>query len=128
MRAWIDHTVDAFLVAVIRTLTRRAAATREEALRIESEIVSLFHKQLPDAAGVPQASGHVGGVAVEAKTLQGLMTICTHCKRIKNEEGRWTRLEQYLEANANVRFTHFLCPDCFRSLYPGIEDEESRRK
>jgi hypothetical protein len=46
------------------------------------------------------------------RTLQGLLPICMHCKRIRNEEQVWERLESYLEEHADVEFSHGLCDEC----------------
>lgn len=46
------------------------------------------------------------------RTLQGLLPICMHCKRIRNGEQVWERLESYLEEHADVEFSHGLCDEC----------------
>jgi DNA-binding response OmpR family regulator len=49
----------------------------------------------------------------EIKTLQGLIPICSSCKKIWNDEGFWDQLEAYLSKHTDAVFTHGLCPDCF---------------
>jgi DNA-binding response OmpR family regulator len=46
------------------------------------------------------------------RTLQGLLPICMHCKKIRNEEQVWERLESYIEEHADVEFSHGLCDEC----------------
>ncbi len=46
------------------------------------------------------------------RTLQGLLPICMQCKRIRNGEQVWERLESYLEEHADVEFSHGLCDEC----------------
>lgn len=46
------------------------------------------------------------------KTLQGLLPICCYCKKIRDDGNYWHRVENYIAANANVRFSHGICPDC----------------
>ncbi|MCB2189306.1 MAG: hypothetical protein KQJ78_23050 [Deltaproteobacteria bacterium] len=58
----------------------------------------------------------------EVKTLQGLLPMCPHCKKILDEEGRWHPLETYLQARSEAQVTHGLCPDCLRLLYPDLAD------
>lgn len=58
----------------------------------------------------------------EIKTLSGLLPICASCKRIRDDQDRWTDLEAYLEKHSQAEFTHGICPDCTRRLYPEIED------
>jgi PAS domain S-box-containing protein len=54
----------------------------------------------------------------EVKLLSGFLSICASCKRIFNEEGAWQQMERYIESHSGVKFSHGLCPDCLRNLYP----------
>ena len=51
------------------------------------------------------------------RTLTGLLPICTNCKKIKDDEGYWSQLEQYFSTRSDVLFSHGLCPDCSDALY-----------
>ncbi|HEY2082034.1 MAG TPA: PAS domain S-box protein [Verrucomicrobiae bacterium] len=52
------------------------------------------------------------------KTLNGLLPICASCKKIRNDSGYWEQVETYIRSRSNAEFTHGICPDCVRSLYP----------
>jgi PAS domain S-box-containing protein len=54
------------------------------------------------------------------KTLSGMLPICASCKKIRDDEGYWTQVETYLGKHTDAQFSHGLCPDCARRLYPGI--------
>jgi hypothetical protein len=54
----------------------------------------------------------------EVKRLSGLLSICASCKRITNERGDWEPLESYLQSHSQAKFTHGVCPECLRKLYP----------
>lgn len=56
----------------------------------------------------------------ELKILRGLLPICAHCKKIRDDRGYWKQLEQYLEEHSEAKFSHCLCPDCFEEKYPEI--------
>jgi DNA-binding NtrC family response regulator len=60
-------------------------------------------------------------------TLRGLLPICASCKRIRDDEGYWTQVEVYIREHSEVKFSHGLCPECAKELYPGFyeEDEQS---
>jgi len=58
----------------------------------------------------------------EVRTLGGLLPICAHCKRIRDDEGYWTRLEEYITHHSGAEFTHGICPDCLRQMYPDLAD------
>lgn len=55
------------------------------------------------------------------KTLTGLLPICAWCKKIRNDEGYWQKIETYVSQHTDAQFTHGLCPECFSRKYPGAE-------
>ncbi len=59
----------------------------------------------------------------EIRTLQSILPICSHCKKVRDDEGVWSRLEAYISDHTDTSFTHGLCPDCIRELYPQEADE-----
>ncbi len=58
----------------------------------------------------------------EIKTLQGIIPICANCKKIRDEEGAWHQLEAYISEHTDSTFTHGICKDCVRKLYPDFAD------
>jgi phosphoserine phosphatase RsbU/P len=47
------------------------------------------------------------------RRLEGLLPICSYCKRIRNEQDYWERVDNYISQHANVRFSHNICPECY---------------
>jgi PAS domain S-box-containing protein len=58
------------------------------------------------------------GALDQVQLLSGLLSICASCKRIRDEHAIWQPLEGYIQAHSEAKFTHGLCPDCMRKLYP----------
>lgn len=58
----------------------------------------------------------------EIKQLRGILPICANCKSIRNDEGFWNKLEGYIAEHTEVRFSHGICPDCAKKLYPDVVD------
>jgi hypothetical protein len=56
----------------------------------------------------------------EIKTLHGILPICANCKKIRDEEGAWQGLETYISQHTDAQFSHGICTDCMKSLYPTI--------
>jgi len=56
------------------------------------------------------------------KVLKGLLPICSHCKKIRDDKGYWQQVEVYIRQHAEVEFSHGLCPECVRKLYPEYAD------
>jgi DNA-binding NtrC family response regulator len=52
------------------------------------------------------------------KQLQGLLPICSACKKIRDDKGYWNRIESSITRHSEAKFTHGLCPDCARKLFP----------
>jgi len=52
------------------------------------------------------------------KTLNGLLPICSWCKKIRNDAGYWQQLESYIGQHSGAEFSHGICPDCLREKYP----------
>ena len=62
------------------------------------------------------------------KIMRGFIPICSSCKKIRNDEGYWTQLETYIHEHSEAEFSHGLCPDCAKKLYPDMDlDEDSDR-
>ncbi len=56
----------------------------------------------------------------ELRQLRGLLSVCAHCKRIRNEQGQWEPMESYLSHHSQADFSHGLCPDCLKAHYPEL--------
>lgn len=50
------------------------------------------------------------------KQLQGLLPICAYCKKIRDDQNYWHQVERYLGRHSEVRFSHGICPECWRSI------------
>ncbi len=54
---------------------------------------------------------------IELKTLRGLLPMCAHCKKIRDDEGFWENVDAYLETHSQLVFSHGICPGCLKELY-----------
>jgi len=54
----------------------------------------------------------------DVRTLQGLLPICAHCHGIRNDQGYWERVEEYLGNRTEAELSHGICPSCFEKRYP----------
>jgi len=59
----------------------------------------------------------------EVRTLKGLLPICANCKKVRDDSGYWSSVEQFIRQHVDVQFTHSLCPECLRTLYPDVYEE-----
>ncbi|HOO78454.1 MAG TPA: hypothetical protein PK636_00980 [bacterium] len=56
--------------------------------------------------------------------LTGMLPICAHCKKIRNDTGEWESMEKYISERSTAEFTHGLCPKCARELYGEFDTPE----
>ncbi|MFI5293559.1 MAG: hypothetical protein ACHQ0Y_00840 [Thermodesulfovibrionales bacterium] len=54
----------------------------------------------------------------EINTLSGLLPICASCKKIRDDKGYWNQIESYISKHSEVQFSHSVCPECIKKLYP----------
>ena len=54
---------------------------------------------------------------IQVKTLQGMLPICAHCKKIRDDQDNWQPMESYISQRSGAKFSHGICPDCLREHY-----------
>ena len=67
-----------------------------------------------------QLIGKLQEALSRVKTLSGLLPICAGCKKIRDDQGYWKRIESFLRERSDAVFTHGLCPDCADQMYPEL--------
>lgn len=80
-------------------------------IRVGERILELQDTLARRVEELEAAAGHI-------HTLQGLLPICMHCHKIRDDRDIWQRIEDYVQTHLDARFTHCLCPECFATLYP----------
>ncbi|MDA8134693.1 MAG: hypothetical protein M0T82_08710, partial [Desulfobacteraceae bacterium] len=66
---------------------------------------------LEDITSLKQALANV-------KQLSGLLPICSHCKKIRDDKGYWNQIEVYIDQHSEAKFSHGICQDCAKKYYP----------
>jgi len=59
----------------------------------------------------------------KVKRLSGLLPICASCKKIRDDKGYWNQVETYLSEHSDAKFSHGICPECGKKLYPEFYDK-----
>ena len=54
------------------------------------------------------------------RTLEGILPMCAYCRRIRDEKGGYSNLEEYVSDRTSARFSHGVCPDCARQHFPDL--------
>lgn len=63
----------------------------------------------------------------QVKTLSGLLPICASCKKIRDDSGYWNQIESYIRDRSEAEFSHSICPECSKKLYPEISQEKDNK-
>lgn len=57
----------------------------------------------------------------EVKSLSGLLPICANCKKVRDDKGYWRQVEEYISKHSEATFSHSICPECVKKLYPQLD-------
>lgn len=82
--------------------------------RPEFELIAALTDQLWDR------NQQLAKQMADIKQLRGMLPICMHCKKIRDDQGFWQQVEHYIEHHADVAFSHGICTDCMKKYYPEI--------
>jgi GAF domain-containing protein len=80
---------------------------------IESHLEIIYMNQI-----LGEKNKRLADYLMELQTLRGLIPICTHCKSIRNDQGIWHPIEHYFIQHPEADFSHGMCPECMKKLYP----------
>jgi hypothetical protein len=70
-----------------------------------------------------QSNAELSDALAKVKTLKGILPICAHCKKIRDDAGYWTQVEQYISQYTDAFFSHSICPSCLEKHYPDMADD-----
>jgi len=85
---------------------------------VQGGVVRGFFVQVADVTGLKALERSLEAALREVRTLRGLLPICAHCKRIRDEADVWTPIETYVQRRTEAEFTHGICPDCIERHFP----------
>lgn len=94
-----------YIIKPISRLRLLARVQNQLALRQKQRELELKNRELQAALD-------------QIKTLQGILPICSFCKQIRNDQGAWQRLEEYIQHHSEAEFSHSVCPKCAQEHYP----------
>ena len=100
LRARIRYHSRAHLTRLQREEAFRALRESQQQLVMKNTELSVMNQELQQ-------------VVEEVHRLQGLLPICSYCKKVRDDQNYWHQIESYIAQNSDVIFSHSLCPDCF---------------
>ena len=112
----LDRTLTSGLMLLMGTLFSVAAGLFAHSL--ESSRTYLEEQIIKRTEELEQRNESLQKVLREVKVLQGFLPICAACKKIRNDQGYWENLEDYIQSHSEAEFSHGLCKECMIRLYP----------
>ncbi len=113
-------TVDGQRVPILKTVVSVILAGRKHLL--ESFLDITERKQAEEEQ--ERLIGELKEALAEVKTLSGLLPICASCKSIRDDQGYWQQIEAYIRDHSEAEFSHSVCPECAKKLYPELFDKK----
>ena len=81
-------------------------------------LITMSNLQKSRADAVEKSNLELKKALEQIKTLRGLLPICANCKKIRDDQGYWRQIESYISTHSEAEFSHSICPDCVKVLYP----------
>ena len=107
-----------------KLVEKRTVELSKTNIELEKEITE--HKRTEEI--LQQESKKLKKTMAEVKILSGMLPICANCKKIRDDKGYWNQIESYIGAHSEAGFSHGICPDCAKELYPEFDlyDDEGK--
>lgn len=99
-------------ISLIRPLFASFVHSEEKLRSLNAKLSALSEEQRMLIARLQEALDNI-------KTLKGMLPICAACKKVRDDKGYWSQIEAYVSEHSEAEFTHSICPECARKLYPG---------
>jgi C4-dicarboxylate-specific signal transduction histidine kinase len=100
-------------------------------LRGHSDLLEGFNRELENrvkerTAELEKALKDLEEASGNIRKLTGLLPICSNCKKIRDDKGYWKRLEVYIQTHTDALFSHSICPECSKELYPDLQNDDEK--
>jgi len=117
-------TVSTAILLAIALLSGRIVrrGLREARLRLDAELELRRHQEQLEELVVHRTADLEQALA-NVKKLSGFLPICAACKKIRDDKGYWNQIEAYIREHSEAQFSHGICPECAKSLYPEFYEE-----
>jgi hypothetical protein len=104
-------------IHLIKPLFTSLARSEEELRALNVKLAAFSQEQETLIAELQKALASI-------KTLKGMLPICASCKKIRDDKGYWNQIEAYVSEHSEAEFTHALCPECAKTLYPELYPDD----
>ena len=106
-----------FIIVMMQNITRRKQAE----LALMNHKANLEEMVQDRTAALEEVNVELEEALCKLKTMSGLLPICASCKKIRDDKGYWNQIELFIRDHSFAEFSHGICPDCARKLYPDLD-------
>jgi PAS domain S-box-containing protein len=108
-----------FSIQDVTNLTDALETNRKTLQMVEAEVVERTRAERMLELTVEELKSALA----EIDSLRGIIPICASCKKIRDDKGYWTQLESYFQKHSIAEFSHGICPECIKELYPEVNGD-----
>jgi methyl-accepting chemotaxis protein len=105
--------------SLANTFNEMAADLKKTTTSIDNLNKDITERKRAEEA-LQERNAELEKVLSEIRTLRGIIPICSSCKKIRDDKGYWHQVEVYISDHTEADFSHGICEECARKLYPGI--------
>ncbi|HPO16365.1 MAG TPA: hypothetical protein PLI09_23215 [Candidatus Hydrogenedentes bacterium] len=119
--------IQIMLVMLAREFAQAMKKVEQFAASLEDQVAQRTQELADEIQVRRQTEMELKESLSQVKTLSGLLPICAACKKVRDDSGYWNQIEVYIRTHSEAEFTHSLCPECMKKLYPQfyMESKES---
>lgn len=114
----------AFFGGFISNIRRRLRAQKEQIQKAHEDIIIEMKNRKRAELEKDNLIIDLKDALDKVTQLSGLLPICASCKKIRDDKGYWNQIESYIRSHSNAEFSHSICPDCIKKLYPDFMEKK----
>jgi len=108
------------IIDLLLSTYENAIQKNSELKKTHNDLISVYLQLEQKNIELEKLNHHLQQALTEVKTLSGLLPICAHCKKIRDDQGYWSQIETYMAERIDVEFTHGICPSCASKYFPNV--------
>jgi hypothetical protein len=117
---WNGHEAIGYVSMDNRVTHDPITTHQSEVLRLCGATLGYLYARLKAEEEREKVIRELQEALAQVKALGGLLPICASCKKIRDDKGYWNQLEEYIETHSEAAFSHGICPECAKKLYPDL--------
>ena len=106
------------IIDLLLSTYQNAVQKNNELKKAHNDLIGIYRQLEHKNIELEKLNHDLQHALTEVKTLSGLLPICAHCKKIRDDKGYWNQIETYMAKRIDVEFTHGICPSCAKKFFP----------